>query len=365
MLLGVLFAILGGWLTDRYGPKPVFISIGVFSFIGLALTSQVSELWHLFLSYSLLVAIGTGPTYAVSSSIATRWFPRRRGIALGIVSSGVGLGSILVAPVAAYLIADYGWRMSYLIIGIVALIVMIPLSLLLKRSPGETTIISSENERNIIGSNASNTLGENIKEPSVGEIIKTRNFLLLMSIWFFYSFCLFMVMTHVVPYATDLGITSLQAAAIISISGFSNIPARIIMGLVSDRFGRKLIGLICASLMLVAMVWLTQSSSLWMLYVFAIVFGAAYGGLSPCSTAVVGDMFGVRHIGFVFGLLEVGWVCGAAAGPALAGYLFDITGSYYSAFIFGIFASLVIILLFPFLRLPASKGNNPLSGNKS
>ena len=146
MLLGCLFAIIGGWVADRYGPKIVFLATGLFCFIGLGLASQAVAPWQMFFCYSVLVAAGTGPTYIVATSIATRWFSRRRGLALATVTSGVGLGSILVAPIAAYLIVDYGWRMSYLIIGVVALILMIPLSLLLKRPPGDIVNVSKSSE---------------------------------------------------------------------------------------------------------------------------------------------------------------------------------------------------------------------------
>ena len=164
-----------------------------------------------------------------------------------------------------------------------------------------------------------------------------------------------MVTTHIVRYAIDLDISPLQAASLISLSGFANIPARIITGMVSDRFGRKLVALICASIMAVSMLLLTQSSSLWSLYVFAVVFGAAYGGLSPPSTAMVGDSFGTRHIGLVFGLLDVGWVCGAAAGPALAGYIFDTNGNYSLAFFIGILSALVIVVLLLFMKASKPK----------
>lgn len=355
MLLGSLFAVLGGWLADRYGPRIIFMTLGLFCFLGLALTSQSSAPWHLFLGHGLLVAIGTGPVYSIASSIATRWFPQRRGLALGIVTSGVGLGSILVAPIAAYLIVDYGWRISYLTIGVMALMVMTPLSLLLRKNPTKALSLYNNVQQAAVSLHTSNTSGEESRELSIGQIIKQKNFVLIISIWFFWAFCLFMVTTHIVRHAIDLNIDPMQAASIVSVSGFANVPARITMGLVSDRFGRKRIALICASLMAISMLWLTQSSSLWMFFVFAIVFGAAYGGLTPSTTALVSDTFGVHHAGLVFGLLEIGWVCGAAVGPTLAGYIFDVTSQYYYAFLLGTLAPMIMVVLVFFLRVPIPK----------
>src|SRR4030043_157491 len=104
MILCAIFAFVGGWVADRYGPKKVLLVMAVFTFLGLALTSQVSSLWQLLLSYSLLVAIGTGPMFTIVTSESVRWFISRRGLALAVVTCGVGLGSIWIAPVAAHFI---------------------------------------------------------------------------------------------------------------------------------------------------------------------------------------------------------------------------------------------------------------------
>jgi OFA family oxalate/formate antiporter-like MFS transporter len=353
MLLGSLFAIIAGWISDRYGAKMVFMTMGFFNFLGLVLTSQTHELWQLFLSFSLLVAMGTGPTYAVATSFATRWFAQRRGFILSLVTSGVGLGSILLAPLAAFLITDYGWRISCIVLGAIALILMASLSLLLRKPPGDGSTVSDG--KNEIGTPSLGTR-KNEEEFSIRKTIKKKSFLCILAMWFCYSFCLFMVTTHIVPHAIDLGVDPLQAASLISVSGLANIPTRILMGLASDRFGRKPTALICASVMAVSFLWLAFASDLWMLYVFAAVFGAAYGGLSPPVTAIVGDIFGVSHIGLIFGLLEVGWVCGAAAGPAIAGYIFDVSGRYYSAFLLGVVMALILVVLILFLLRGGERG---------
>ena len=353
MLVGSLFAVLGGWVADRRGAKVVFVVMAFLAFLGLALTSKAGALWHLFLSYSLLVAMGSGATYAITTSLGTRWFKQQRGLALAIVTSGVGLGSILMAPVASYLIAGYGWRTSYLAIGVIALIVMVPCALLLRKAPTEILDSSEDKSQQAV----SLSPPQKSEEFSLVQSLKTRNFLLMISIWFFYAFCLFLVMTHIVPHAIDLGITPVQAASIISISGFANIPSRILMGIVCDRFSRKKTALACALVMAAAMLWLNWSSSLWMLYVFAAAFGAAYGGLAPPTVAIVGDTFGVRHIGTILGVLEIGWVSGAAVGPALAGYIFDTTGTYSLAFWLGVISALIIAVLVLFLKTPAKARN--------
>jgi len=355
MILGALFAILGGWLSDRYGPRLVLLATGVFSFAGLALSSQVTSLWQIFLSFSLLVAIGTGPIYIIATSEAVRWFPLRRGLALAIVTCGTGLGSIWIAPVAAQFIESFGWRPAFFFLGIIAFIAIIIPSLFLRRSPTAVTTASEDNKKLNSNLNTLNRQQKETKDFSPRQAAGTRNFWLLICTWVFYAFCLFTITTHIVMHAIDKGIDPIEAATILSIIGFASILGRLSMGPLSDRVGRKPTGIISAVIMIAAMVLLMQSSSLWMFYIFACLFGIAYGGLSPSVTATVSDSFGTRHLGAIMGILDLGWVIGGAAGPAIAGYIFDVTGKYFLAFIFVALAALIVAILILFIKTPDIK----------
>jgi len=344
MILGSLFAIFAGLAIDRYGARIVFVLMGIFTGLSLSLTSLANVPWHLFISFSLLLAIGNGPTWTISMALATRWFTDRRGLALGIVGCGVGIGSVLMSPIAAYLISGYGWRTSYLVMALIPFLLFLPSSLLLKKSPSEEAASVKDKKPDTVNLNSPEGQNNEPKEFTLLQAARTRSMWLLISIWFLYSFCLLMTMTHVVPHAIDLGITSMQSALMLSIMGGVNIPGRIVMGIVTDRFGWKRAAIICALLMAAAMLWLAESSNLWMLYLFAAVFGFSYGGLAPPTTAIVGDIFGLRHIGVILGLLGISWGVGSAIGPALAGYIYDTTGSYYLAFLLGMAAMLIIIV---------------------
>ena len=346
MIFSCIFAVLGGWAVDRYGAKKLVIVMGFFAVLGLLLTSQATSPWHLFLSYSLLLGIGTGATFTITAATASRWFIERRALAFAITGSGVSLATILMAPIASYLIAGYGWRISYMVMALIALCTMIPSALLLKRTPGETAATNPD------------STGLQSNEPRgfyLSQAIKTRNFSLITLIWFSYSFCLFMVMTHTVRHAIDLDITPVPAAFILTFMGGANIVSRVPLGIAADRFGKKRISVICSLLAAGAMLWLIESTSLWMLYIFAIFFGIANAGLGVATVAFIGDIFGVRHIGVIFAALEIPWTVGAAVGPALAGYIFDNSGSYTLAFLLGAIATLIVVVLLPFLRIPAAK----------
>lgn len=338
MLFCALFAVCGGWALDRYGPRMVLVIMGLFISSSLFLSSQADSLWKLFVSYSLLLAIGTGPTYAVVMATVSRWFVRRRGTALAIVGAGIGVGILIMNPVAAYLVSRYGWQTAYFIIGLIALLTIIPCSLLIKRTPNETEGSPAAKE---LGAQS----GEKAEDFSLIEAAKSKNFWLFFFIWFLYSVCVHLVLTHLVPYAIDLGVPTFSAAGIVTLLGGSSIVGRLAIGRVSDSIGRKGAATLSALLMAGAMLLLSGASNLRMLQLFAVIFGFFYGALDPPILAFIGEVFGMRHIGVIMGILVTSWSAGAALGPSLGGYLFDTTGSYFSAFLAGMVMNLVVSVL--------------------
>lgn len=354
MILASLFAIIGGWVLDRYGPKVVVIIMGIVTGISLFLTSRVDAVWQLYLTYSLLLAVGTGATYTVVMSTGSRWFRRQRATALAIIGTGAGLGPLIMAPIAAQLISSYNWRISFLALAIISWVFVIPVALLLKKEPKEVRVMpDGDREYSELDENAE--IGTEARALSLAETLKTRNFWLIFTVWFAYSFSVHLVMTHVVPRAQDLDISPVQAASIVSVIGAVTIPSKVLIGRVSDRVGRRGVGIICALLHTVALLWLIASTEMWMFYFFAVVYGIGYGGLDPPIVAMIGDLVGLRRLGTIMGSLVVGWGLGAALGPYLTGLVFDLSNSYSLAFLLG--ASLMVIAAVCIYRLktPAQK----------
>lgn len=141
-----------------------------------------------------------------------------------------------------------------------------------------------------------------------------------------------MIYIHVVPYAVDSGIATLDAAFIISVLGIANILGRLVLGRLSDTIGRKALGVTCGLLHSATLLWLIQSNQLWMMYAFAVIFGLLWGGSGTITTSLVGDTFGTDNLGRIMGIITAGWALGAAIGPAVGGYIFDAWGSYHIAF---------------------------------
>jgi MFS family permease len=320
------FSILCGRALDRFGPKRVVIVMGMATGLSLLMISNIKDAWQLYLYYSIILSLGTGPMYIVAMGTASRWVVKKRGTAVGIVGAGAGLGTVVLAPVAAWMIAAYNWRQAYLILGAIAMATIIPAALLLKKGPRTS------------GGASLTGRPSKLKTPSAPDLslkatVKTANFRLFFIIWFCYSFCLHLVMGHVVPRATDTGMPPLKAAALLSVLTACVVPCRLISGVVSDRVNKKSIFIGLALFHLFVMGWLAAADQPWMFFVFAVLFGIAYGSIDPPVIAMVGDAFETANLGSIMGLLMVAWGLGSAAGPYFGGLVYDYTGAYTLAFI--------------------------------
>ena len=342
LALSALFSILGGWALDRFGARKVFAVTGFFTSLSLFLTSMVTALWQLFLTYSFLLALGTGPIYVISMSTVSRLFAKNRGLALGIVSSGSSIGMISVSLISAFLLTHYGWQNSYLILSLVAFFIMIPCGLVLKKPSAMSKVLQNTGYKH----------NEKSHELSAINVTTLSDFWLLISVLFLLSFCSYAVLTHIVPHAIDLGVSPIEAASMLSFIGIGSFLGRLVMGRVSDIIGSKQGMLICSILIGATMLWLIASSSLWMLYIFTIAFGFGFGATAPLNAALIGDCFGLRHVGLIMGMIEIGWGFGAACGPALTGFVFDICGNYFPAFLGGGIAALLAAALILFIHVP-------------
>lgn len=329
LLIGV-FAILYGQVADKYGPKRVVIAMGLITGLSLVLTSRVQTPLQLYFTYSVLLAIGTGAMYNIVVSTISRWFEKKRGTALGIMGAGSSLGLTVIAPVSAWMIATFGWRSAYLITGIIAWGLIIPAALVLKKGPEEIGATMDGTTYQV-----SSVVGPAIPSEKISfrALLKDRNFWYHSPVWFFYSFCLYMVMSHLVPRAQDAGFAPLKAAVLLSLLTMIAIPARLMGGIIADKFDRRKITAVLALVLAGLMLWLAVSESMWMLYLFAISFGLVYGMLDPSTMALCTDVFDTQDLATLMGILYVSWGLGSACGTYFAGAIFDHFGSYTFAFI--------------------------------
>lgn len=343
ILMYTAFGIPSGWVVDKYGPKVTTIAGGLLMALGLALTSLASSIWQLYLSYAL-IGVGMSPSYSPLMVTISRWFVRRRGLALGVLTVSIGVGPLIMTPVTTALVQSHGWRFALLVIAAAAVVVT-PLALLLKKSPQDAGILPDGDMKPALPARVPELSGT--RGLSMRQSFRARGFWQMVIIYFMIGLSLQMVMAHIVAYSQGKGVPPLTAAAVLStISGVS-IVGRLTMGFVSDRIGQSKTLALCVCIEGLVILWLITLSNTWMFFLFAVVFGFFYGGHVPQLPALVGDTLGLAHMGMVLGMTSFFWGLGGAIGPYLAGYIVDFTGSYGWAFIAGgaglVFATMVAL----------------------
>ena len=310
---GLIYFALGagaGMLADRFGPR-VVVTGGMLCIAGgLLATSFASSMLTVYLAYGIAIGVGIGLGYAPAIASVQPWFTKRRGLAAGIASSGIGAGTLIVPLLAAQAIAALDWRDALRVLAAGVVVVGIGAALVLRRAPAA-------------GPAAGLRPG-----ASLGEALRDRRF------WWFYAFTLlsapamFIPFAHVSAAARDLGIGETRAVGLVGLIGIGSLVGRFAIGALADRIGRTLtLTLMQASLGLSFLLWLAAGGYL-ALAVFAVWFGLSYGGIVSLMPAICMDTFGARAVSSIVGTLYTGAALGNLLGPVVAGAVFDRIASY-------------------------------------
>jgi len=336
LMMGVL-AMVGGRLSDRFGPRRVLAVNGVFFGIGYALISQISEPWQLFAIFGTFIGLGLGTHDVVTLSTIGRWFERRRGIMTGVVKVGTAAGQIVVPPIAAILILTFGWRSAVVTLGLAAVVLLLIAAFAMK------------NPYRPAGSAAGVTAGG----VTFREARQTRIFWTLCAIQFLFFPSLMTIPLHLAVHGMDLGMTAATAATLLSVIGASSIAGRLAMGGLVDKIGGRLAFVLCFAALIVSLGALMYTTSHWALFAVISLYGFGHGGFFTVVSPTVAEYFGMRAHGAIFGTVLFFGTVGGAIGPILAGLTFDTTGSYQLAFLgLGVLGMLGLGLV---LSLPGKK----------
>ena len=343
-IAGFLYFALGaisGPMADRWGPRPIVAAGVLITTAGLALASQAQSLWQIYMAYGVGVGVGVGFAYVPAIAAVQKWFVRKRGLASGLAVSGIGVGTLLLPPLAAAVVADMGWRAAYLALAIIMLVAGVVAALLLDDQP-ELRGVGPDGLPPQPSTAAS---AASARSFTFAAAIRSRPFWTIYIACAFSGLALFVPFVHLTPYATDNGVEPKTAVLLISIIGIGSILGRFAFGGIADRFGRRVgLALMFTGLALM-MLWWSISTEAWALMLFAGLFGAFYGGFVALIPAMTADYFGVRHVSSIIGVLYTSVAFGTLFGPTVAGYAFDLTGSYYFA-ILGAAAMMVVAIVF-------------------
>jgi OFA family oxalate/formate antiporter-like MFS transporter len=324
-LAGFLYFALGavsGPLADKWGARRLAVVGMIVTGFGLALASVARTLVEIYAAYGLGVGIGIGLSYVPVLGVMQRWFVRRRGSASGIGVAGIGVGTLIMPPVASLLINAFGWRETYLIFGVFAAVVGGGLAFLIEDDPRGRGL-GPDGDPMPVGSQPVMHA-----ETSMIEAVKSRRFVGLFVASLLGSFGVFVPFVHLVPYALDHGVPQSAAVLLLGAIGLGSTAGRFFLGGVADRLGRSLsLAVMIAGMALAFVVWFF-SSGLWSLAVFALMYGLLYGGWVALLPAVVADYFGSTNLGSLLGLVSLSIAFGTLIGPSAAGFGFDISHSY-------------------------------------
>lgn len=320
--------MLIGRLNDRYGPRLLMSVTSLFFGAGLMLMSQLNSVLQLYIFYGVLLGIGLSSVDVIALTTIARWFSLRRGAMTGLVKVGTGAGQFTIPLIASFLIGLVGWRHTYLIIGVAASIILFGVAQILKRDPDEFQRTSR----------GDTTSGRQIdpdesRSLSFEKTRKTYQFWNLCMVNFLVIFCLISIIIHIVPHARDTGLSAGQAAGVLSTIGGVSMLGRFISGLAIDRYGSRAIMGACLLLLIISLLWLQVAETLWMLFLFAFIYGLAHGGVFTTVSPIVAEIFGIKAHGTILGIVVCFGTTGGAIGPIFTGQLFDMTGSYAPAFL--------------------------------
>jgi MFS family permease len=339
-----------GRLMDRRGPLVVNELGVVLIGVGLLLATLVQAPWQLYATLGMLVGAGSVCLgYTGQGLFLPNWFARRRGLAMSLAFSGVGVGSVILLPWLQSLIVRAGWRSACLALGILVLALLLPLNLLVRRRPEDIGL--NPDGDSIAHATQSVSASLSIVDPAwaavewtLGRAMRTARFWWIAVGYFCALFAWYAVQVHQTKYLQEIGFTPALAAWALGGVSLAGIPGQIALGHLSDRIGRELVwmvgslGFTATFLLLLA---LRETPTLPLLYLMIAAQGVLGYGITSVIGAIPAEIFQGRHYGSIFGTLMLASIAGGAAGPWLTGTLHDTTGSYTIAFWIAIACSLL------------------------
>jgi MFS family permease len=343
----IAFIVMGiagfGWgvLSDRIGPRPVVMVAAVLLGAGLLLAAQAPNLLVFQIAYGGLIGASGGAFFAPLISATVGWFDTKRGLAVSLVSIGGGVAPMIVSPIATILIENYGWRFAMSATGIVALILLLPISLLVRRPPVTQDTPTVDTTK---------AVKAGWLPKGAIAALKTPPFIVLAVTFFFCCGAHSGPIFHTVSYAIFCGAAPLAATSIYSVEGIAGLFGRVICGYLADRYGVKKVIVGGLALQAVGIYSYIYVSQLPHFYALAVVLGIVYGGVMPLYSVLAREYFSQSVMGTVLGAASLTSSLGMALGPVGGGWIFDTFGTYHWLYIasaaLGV-AAAAMALLFP------------------
>lgn len=330
---------IGGFWMDRTGPRRVATVAGLFYGVGVIIASFGTSLAILYFGYGILGGLGLGLGYIVPVATLVKWFPDKRGLITGLAVAGFGAGAVITAPVATELIASVGVYSTFLILGIIYLILVV-IAAQFYRNPPEG--YAPPNWMPTVAETAARAR----MDFTLGQALRTRQWYMLWAILFLNVSAGIMLISQASPMAQNItGVTAIVAAGMVSLISICNGAGRVFWAWLSDFVGRRQVYLTMFVLQAIIFFVMTQVHTFDVFAVLAMIVALCYGGGFGTMPAFAADYFGTRYVGFVYGTMLTAWGAGGILGPILIAQVKDRTGGYTTAMvIIGIIMILSILL---------------------
>lgn len=329
-----------GGIVDRFGSRRIIPLGSLLLGVGLALSSFARTWWHFYFFFGVITAMGVGSTgWVPNTTIVQHWFKTRRGLAMGIISSGVGIGILICVPLVQHLINRVGWRMTYRIMAFFIPLIIAPMAVVFLKRRSQTISFRS---------NKKNTPYPTVEDPlivdkkwvsrswTVRQAITTKPFWLLCLCFLLASMMLQATLTHHVAFFVDQGLETLLASYIVGMVGIVSMGGKILWGTLSDRIGREIIytiGMTCCICGMILLILFSFFHFYSLAYFYAIFFGMGYAVTAALPPLITADFYEGKAYGRIFGMIMILNGLGGAFGAWLSGLLHDQIGSYIPAFI--------------------------------
>jgi OFA family oxalate/formate antiporter-like MFS transporter len=332
----IISSFIVGWATDRFGPKWPLIGCAVCLGLGYALSSRVQNLFQLYVFYSI-ASFGAGIVWSLPLSTVQRWFIEQRALALGITISGIGIGTFVWAPIVDALVYNFGWRTAYLVMGISSALALLPAAFIVATPERKGIKPKGYRADSLKSSGVEEEAPRRHRQIEFRQALRTKQLWLICTMQLMFNIGLFLIFVHLAPYAIQNGIHRAAAARAVGLIGAFSIIGRILFPMIIEKKmrsnGEKALAF-CATAAAVMLIVLTKTHTTWMLYFFVIIFGFFYGGWIPMVVALTGHYYGLKDLGTILGIIQLGLV-GGIIGPLLGGVMYDYSGNYAPAFMIG------------------------------
>ena len=304
-----------GWgaLSDRIGPRKVVLAGAVLLGLGLFLASRATSALQFQLAFGLIIGIAIGSFFTPMIAAVMGWFTRHRGLAVSLVSVGVGVAPMTMSPFAAWLITQMDWRAAQLVLAVIIWVTLVPAALFVRRPPAAPATQGAASEG---------------PQMSVGEALRSPQYIILALTFFACCAAHAGPIFHTVTYAMTCGLAPLAAVTIYSVEGLAGLGGRLALGVLADRLGVKRVLIAGLMIQAIAAGAFVYAFRLQEFYAVAAVFGFAYGGVMPLYAVLAREYFGQRILGTVFGAAAMVSSLGMALGPVIGGWIFDSFGQY-------------------------------------